>query len=49
MNAVQSVLLAIVGVGLATTLVLPDRRTADIIKAGQGFFQGSLRTAMTGR
>lgn len=46
MNAVQSVLLAIVAVGMVTTLVLPGRQTAKVIQAAGNVFSGGLKTAM---
>jgi hypothetical protein len=38
--------LAIVAVAMATTLVLPDRKTADVIKAGFGGLSQWTGTAM---
>lgn len=49
MTTVEKIALGIIGVAMATTLVLPDRQTAKVLGAVQGLFQGSLRTAMTGR
>lgn len=46
MGSAQRVALAIVGVALATTLVLPDRLTAKVINAFAGLFNGALATAM---
>lgn len=36
----------IVGIGLATTLVLPDRKTAQVIDAARKLLTGFLATAM---
>lgn len=38
--------MGIIGIGMATTLILPGRQTANIIKSIQGLFSGSLATAM---
>ena len=46
MGTLGRIALAIVAVGLVTTMVLPDRQTATVLKAGGDVFQGSLRTAM---
>lgn len=46
MSSVEKVALAIVGVALATTLVLPGRQTPKVINAVSGLFRGSLATAM---
>ncbi|MFJ6530887.1 hypothetical protein ACIQMZ_37275 [Streptomyces longwoodensis] len=46
MTTVEKVALAVVGVGMATTLVLPGRQTANIINAISNLFRGSLATAM---
>lgn len=48
MGTAERIGLAIVGVAFATTLVLPDRQTANVIKAIANLFNQSLRTA-TGR
>lgn len=49
MTTVEKIAMGIIGVGMATTLVLPDRKTADVLNAVKGLFQGSLFTAMTGK
>lgn len=48
MSAAEKVGLAIVGVAMATTLVLPGRQTPAIIERFFGGFAGTLRAA-TGR
>jgi hypothetical protein len=40
--------MGIVGIGLATALLLPGRNTVGVIGAIQKLFQGSLGTAITG-
>jgi hypothetical protein len=46
MTTVEKVAVGIVGIGMATTLVLPGRQTARIIDAISALFRGSLATAM---
>lgn len=46
MGTVEKVALAIVGVALVTTLVLPGRQTPKVIGAFSDLFRGSLATAM---
>jgi hypothetical protein len=48
MSTVQKVALGIVGIGMATALLLPGRNTAGVISAIQNLFTGSLHTAITG-
>jgi len=48
MSAAEKVGLAIVGVAMATTLVLPGRQTPAIIQRFFGGFAGTLKAA-TGR
>jgi hypothetical protein len=48
MQAAQKIALAIVGVGMVTALVLPDRNTVGVIGAIQKLFSGSLGTAIMG-
>jgi hypothetical protein len=45
---VQKIGLAIVGVGAITALTLPNRQSAQVIKAAGGVFQGALGTAIMG-
>jgi len=40
------VALAIVGVAFVTTLILPDRRTQQILQTAGGVFTSSIRTSM---
>jgi len=42
------VAVAIVAVGMATALVLPDRHTAQVLQAAGGVFNGALGTAING-
>jgi hypothetical protein len=46
MSDAEKVLSLIVLVGLATTLTLPKRQTANVINAFGGAFSGALGTAM---
>lgn len=46
MSTVEKFLMAVVGVALATTLVLPKRQTPQVINAATGFFRGVTSTAM---
>lgn len=46
MSTIEKVALAIVGVAMITTLVLPGRQTPRVITATGGAFRGSLATAM---
>ena len=39
---------AIVGVAMATALVLPGRQTAQVLTAAGGVFNGALGTAIKG-
>jgi len=43
---IEKIAMAIVGVALATTLILPKRQTPQVIKAGSEFFSSALGTAM---
>ena len=50
MSSVERIALAIVGVAMITTLILPGRQTPRVIQASGNAFRGSLATAMgTGR
>lgn len=49
MSSLEKIAMAIVGVAMVTTLVLPGRQTPAVAKAFGGVFSGSLRTAMTGK
>ena len=46
MTTLERVAMGIVGIALVTTLILPGRQTASVIRAGSDLFTGSLRTAM---
>lgn len=46
MSTFQKVALGIVGIGLVTTLILPDRKTSSVIDSISNLFRGSLATAM---
>jgi hypothetical protein len=46
MTTVEKIAMGIIGIGMATTLVLPGRQTARVVDAVSGLFRGSLATAM---
>ncbi len=46
MGTVGKIALGIVGIGMATTLLLPGRQTPAVINAFTNLFRGSLATAM---
>jgi hypothetical protein len=46
MSTAEKVAMGIIGIGMATTLILPGRQTARIIDSISGLFRGSLATAM---
>jgi hypothetical protein len=46
MGTVERIALAIVGVAFVTTLILPDRKTVQVINAGTDLFTRSLQRAM---
>ena len=46
MGTVEKVALAIVAVAFVTTLVLPDRQTAQVVRAGSDLFTRGLGQAM---
>jgi len=48
MSGVEKVALAIVAIGMATALLLPDRQTVPVIGAIQKLFSGALGTAIQG-
>lgn len=48
MNNITKVATLIVGVGMVTALVLPDRQTPQVIGAVQKLFSGALGTAIAG-
>ncbi len=49
MNALEKFLMGLVGIGMATALLLPGRQTVPAVRAATGFVQGGLRTAITGK
>jgi hypothetical protein len=48
MSGVEKIALAIVAIGMATALLLPDRQTVPVIGAIQKLFSGALGTAIQG-
>ncbi len=46
MGSFEKIALAIIGVGMVTTLLLPGRQTVPTINAATNLFRGSLSTAM---
>lgn len=46
MTTVEKVAMGIIGIGMATTLLLPGRQTVGVINAVRGLFTGALGTAM---
>jgi len=46
MGTVERIALAIVGVAMVTTLILPRRKTPEVIGAVDKAFRGGLATAM---
>jgi len=48
MSGVEKIALAIVAIGMATALLLPDRQTVPVIGAVQKLFTGALGTAIQG-
>lgn len=48
MGGAEKIALAIVAVGMATALLLPNRQTVPVIGAIQKLFSGSLSTAING-
>lgn len=46
MDSVEKIALAIVGVAMVTTLILPGRQTPQVINAFGGVFTKSLGTSM---
>lgn len=46
MGTAQKIAMGIIGIGLATTLILPGRQTPAVINAFTNLFRGSLATAM---
>ncbi|MFB6976935.1 hypothetical protein ACFWBG_34735 [Nocardia salmonicida] len=46
MTTVERVAMGIIGVAMATTLILPGRQTSKVIDSVNYLFRGSLATAM---
>lgn len=46
MTTVEKIAMGIIGIGMATTLILPGRQTPKVIDAFSNLFRGSLATAM---
>lgn len=45
MGTVEKIATGLILIGLATTLVLPDRQTAAVVNAGGDVFNTALKTA----
>lgn len=45
-STLQKIAMGIIGIGLVTTLILPDRQTPQVVNAFSNLFTGSLGTAM---
>lgn len=46
MGAGEKIAMGIIGIGMITTLILPDRQTPKVLDAFTRLFRGSLATAM---
>lgn len=46
MSTIEKFLMGVVGVALATTLVLPKRQTPAVINSATGFVRGTINAAM---
>lgn len=46
MSTVEKIAMGIIGIGMATTLILPDRQTVPVLGTVFNGFSGALRTAM---
>lgn len=49
MSVLEKFVGGLIVIGILTAAFLPDRQTPQVIKAGTGFVQGGLRTAITGK
>jgi hypothetical protein len=49
MSVLEKFVGGLIIIGVITAATLPDRQTPKVINAGQGFLQGGLRTAITGK
>jgi hypothetical protein len=47
-DVLKTFIAGLVAIGLATAVLLPDRKTASVIGAAQGFTSGTLNTAIKG-
>jgi hypothetical protein len=48
MDVLKALIAGAVAIGLATAVLLPDRQTVPVIKAGTGFVTGTIGTAIKG-
>ena len=48
MDVIKTLIAGAVAIGLATAVLLPDRQTVPVLKAGTGLITGTLHTAVTG-
>lgn len=48
MDVFKALIAGAVAIGMATAVLLPDRQTVPVIKAGTGFVTGTLGTAIKG-
>lgn len=46
MSTVEKIAMGIIGIGMATTLILPGRQTPKVIDSIRSLFTGALGTAM---
>jgi hypothetical protein len=46
MGTAEKVAMGFIGIGMITTLILPDRKTPQVIDAFTRFFRGTLATSM---
>jgi hypothetical protein len=46
MGTAEKIAMGIIGIGLVTTLILPDRQTPKVVDSFTRLFRGSLATAM---
>jgi hypothetical protein len=46
MSTAEKIAMGIIGIGMATTLVLPGRQTSKVIDSVSSLVRGSLATAM---
>jgi hypothetical protein len=48
MSLAEKIGMGMVGIGMATALLLPDRQTVPVLGAIKNLFTGGLHTAITG-